>query len=82
MSHLLIKDSIMLFETPSEFSLHIETMANEHQIGLIDAILIYCEDNYLEPSDISSLINRSLKDKLEMEYQAINYLPKSATLEF
>lgn len=72
----------MLFESASEFSLYIETFALTNEIDLIDAVLLYCEDNYLEPSDISSLINRSLKDKLEIEFQTTNYLPKSASLEY
>lgn len=72
----------MLFETPSEFSHYIESLADDKEIGLIDTILMYCEDNYIEPEDVSSLINRSLKDKIEMEFQDMNYLPKTATLEF
>lgn len=72
----------MLFETPTEFSLYIETFAHEQDIDLIDSVLLYCEDNYLEPDDISYLINKSLRDKLELEFQHNNFLPKTATLEF
>jgi hypothetical protein len=72
----------MLFETQSEFSLHIETIALKNEIDLIDALLIYCEDNFIEPEDISNLINRSLRDKLEVEFQFLNWLPRTATLEF
>ncbi len=72
----------MLFETPSEFSLHIESIAYDKEIDIIDAILLYCDDNFIEPSDISGLINRSLRDKIELEFQDMNYLPKTATLEF
>lgn len=72
----------MLFETSSEFSLYIESLADDKEIGLVDTILMYCENNFIEPEDISSLINRSLKDKLEMEFQELKYLPKTSTLEF
>ena len=72
----------MLFESASEFSLHIESLANDKEIDLIDTILLYCESNFLEPDDISSLINRSLKDKIEMEFAELNFLPKTASLDF
>jgi cell division ATPase FtsA len=47
----------------------------------MDAVLDYCQENSLEPSDISKLINKSLKDKLEMNFRELNYLPKQAQLD-
>ena len=37
--------------------------------------------NYLEPEDVSKLINKSLKDKIEMNFRELNYLPKQAQLD-
>jgi hypothetical protein len=71
-----------MFESASEFSLYIETFARENEIDLVDSILLYCEDNYLEPHEIASLINKSLKDKLEVEFSDMNYLPKFSSLVF
>jgi hypothetical protein len=75
-------DYNMLFETSTEFSHYIESLADDKEIGLVDTILMYCENNFIEPEDISSLINRSLKEKLEMEFQELKYLPRTSTLEF
>lgn len=72
----------MIFETPTEFSHFIESVACKDNIDLIDALLKYCDDNMIEPSDISNMINKSLRDKLEVEFQKINYLPQTATLDF
>jgi hypothetical protein len=47
----------------------------------MDAVLKYCEENSLEPSDVSSLISKSLKDKIEMDFRELNYLPKQAQLD-
>jgi cell division ATPase FtsA len=47
----------------------------------MDVILQYCEDNELEPQDISKLISQPLKDKIEMEFRELNYLPKEAMLD-
>jgi hypothetical protein len=47
----------------------------------MDAVLEYCKENYLEPEDVSKLINKSLKDKIEMNFRDLNYLPKQAQLD-
>ena len=70
-----------MFKTANEFSLHIEQRASEDNIPCMDAVLAYCEENQLEPDDVSKLINQSLKDKIEMEFRELNYLPKQATLD-
>lgn len=71
-----------MFKKPSEFSLHIEQLAYEQKLGLIDVILQYCEENYIEPNDIAKLINKSLRDKLEVEFINGNYIKGGSTLGF
>lgn len=70
-----------MFKTANEFSLHIEHIVKEKRLNHMDAVLEYCKENFLEPSDISSLINKSLKDKLEVNFREMNYLPKQAKLD-
>jgi len=70
-----------MFKTANEFSLYIEQMVREKKIPYIDAILEYCKENYLEPSDVSSFINSNLKDKIEGEFRDLNYLPQRAKLD-
>lgn len=70
-----------LFRTSNEFSLYIEMMVLEYKISHMDAVLKYCSDNMLEPADIASKINRSLKEKIAINMQDLNYLPKQATLD-
>lgn len=71
-----------MFESANEFSMYIETVAKTKNVGVLDALLQYCEENYIEPEEIAKLVNRSLKDKLEINFVEINYLPQRATLEF
>ena len=73
--------NIEMFKTANEFSLYIEELARDKKVTYMDAVLDYCADNYLEPSDISRLINQSLKDKIEMEFRQLNYLPSQGTLD-
>ena len=70
-----------MFKTANEFSLHIEQMVRDSKMTYMDAVLEYCKENYLEPEDVSKLINKSLKDKIEMYFRELNYLPKQAQLD-
>lgn len=72
---------IDMFKTANEFSLHIEAIVRDHKMSYMDAVLEYCQENYIEPEDIASLINKSLKDKIEMDFRELNYLPKQAQLD-
>jgi hypothetical protein len=58
-----------------------EKMAREKRMSHMDAVLQYCQENFLEPEDVASLINKSLKDKIEMDFREANMLPKQATLD-
>lgn len=70
-----------MFKSSNDFSLYIETIVKEKRITYMDAILQYCKENYLDPEDVARLINKSLKDKLEMDFREANYLPKQAQLD-
>jgi hypothetical protein len=70
-----------MFKTANEFSLHIEQIVRDSTLSYMDAVLEYCKENYLEPEDVSKLINKSLKDKIEMDFRELNYLPKQAQLD-
>ena len=72
---------IEMFKTANEFSLHIEQMVRDTKLSYMDAVLEYCKQNYLEPEDVAKLINKSLKDKIELNFRDLNYLPKQAQLD-
>jgi hypothetical protein len=70
-----------MFKNANEFSLYIEQMVREKRISYMDAVLEYCKENFLEPDDVAKLINKSLKEKIAIDMQELNYLPKTAKLE-
>ncbi len=72
--------SWLQFRTSEEFSLHIETIAAEHEITCMEAILEFCAAHGLEPKDISNKVNSTLKAKLAEEYRKIGYLPKEPSV--
>ena len=57
-----------------EFSLTIEGIVKEKKITHMDAVLWYCEQNELDPSQISSLVSKSLKEKIQVEATNLNML--------
>lgn len=70
-----------MFENAAQFSMHIDEMAANGKMSHMDAILKYCADNYIEPEDIKSLVNKTLKDKIAINMQDANLLPKKAGLD-
>jgi hypothetical protein len=66
--------------TSNEFSLFIEKLSTEKRLTKLDAILEYCNENFIDPDDIVPHISKSLKDKIEMELQHEGKLPKSSTM--
>ena len=79
-SNVSMSESVM-FKTPTEFSMFIEEYAVNNQITYLEAILDYCEQHMLEPSDVAGKVTKSLKGKLEQNYIDLNYLPKTAQLD-
>jgi len=63
-----------MIETPNKFALIIENMVKEKKISYIDAILEYCKDNEIDPSNTKSMINKNLKEKIAYEAQGLNML--------
>jgi|TARA_B110000977_G_scaffold140065_1_gene177798 transposase-like protein len=65
-----------------EFSLTIEGIVKEKRITYMDAVVWYCDENGLDTSQISSLVSKSLKEKIQVEATNKNMLkmPKIGVL--
>lgn len=70
-----------MFKNAAQFSLHIEQIAVSKRCSHMDAVLAYCEENFIEPDEIKSLINKPLRDKIEIDMREANLLPKQAKLD-
>lgn len=70
------------FENSASFSMYIEQLVRD-KTGLthMDAVLMYCKENFVEPEDIKKLINKSLRAKIEIDMQNDGLLPRTATLD-
>jgi hypothetical protein len=64
-----------------EFSLKIEKIVQEKKgISYMDAVLKYCEENDIDPSTVAPMLTKVLKDKITLEAQNLNYIPKTGQL--
>lgn len=70
-----------MFKNTNEFALYIESIVQEKNISHMDAVLYYCEQNYIDPEDVAKMINKSLKQKIELDMIDSNMLPKKGTLD-
>tara|TARA_Y100001935_G_scaffold74549_1_gene62171 strand:- start:2141 stop:2359 length:219 start_codon:yes stop_codon:yes gene_type:complete len=60
--------------TPNKFALLIEDIVKTKRISYIDAVVLYCEKNNIDPSTTKSMINKNLKEKIAFEAQGLNML--------
>jgi hypothetical protein len=64
-----------------EFSLKIENLVQSKKtLSYMDAVLFFCEENDIDPSTVANLISKSIKDKITVEAQNLNYIPKTGRL--
>ena len=66
--------------TPKKFALIVDELVRTKRLTHMEAILYYCEQNVIEPDSINKWIDRSLKEKLQADAEALNYLPKTSQL--
>ena len=69
------------FLNKSLFSKLIEATVAEKTIGYMEAILLVCSDNNIEPEDVKKFISPVIKDKLEAEAMSLNFLPKTNSID-
>ena len=74
-----VKERLKL-KTPTQFSLMIEKLSRELKVGMMETVLHYCEREGMEVEAAAKLLNASVKGKVQVEAEDLNYLPKSARL--
>jgi hypothetical protein len=76
----LLSNGFYEMKTTKTFSLEIENIAKEKKISHMEAVLWFCNKQGIEPDTISSLISKSLKEKIEANARELNFLPRQAQL--
>jgi hypothetical protein len=68
------------FTSANEFSLYIEGKVTEKKLSYMEAIITYCEEADIDVESIKSLVNKSLKEKIQSEAEELNYFKRTAKL--
>jgi len=63
-----------------EFALIIEKLVKEKRLTHFEAVVHYCDKNDIDTGTVNSLINKSLKEKIKLDAENLNYFPKSGKL--
>ena len=66
--------------TPKLFSKTNEDIVKDKKVNHMDAIVIFCEKNDVEPQDVKKFITKTLKDKVALNAQELQLIPKTNTL--
>lgn len=74
----------MLFnqETRSSFSKKIENYVIKTGCQYMDAVLKFCEDHNVEPEVAAKYLTKPIKEKIMLEGQEINLIPKTKSKLF
>ena len=79
----LIDEGYIMVEqkvTTKRFALLIDELVKTKNLTHMEAIIYYCEQNMLEPASVTKWIDQCLKDKIQLDAEKLNYLPKTAQL--
>lgn len=63
-----------------KFQMEIEQIVSGTDYNYMEAIVEYCDRTGMEIELASSLVNKDLKAKIELDAQELNMLPKSTRL--
>ena len=60
--------------TPNKFAMLVEDIVRKKRVSYMDAVILYCTENQIDPSTTKSMINKGLKEKIAYEAQGLNML--------
>ena len=69
-----------MFLTDTSFHTLIEKMVNDKKISYLDAVLLYCSENEIDPEDIPKLLTSNLKDKIKIDAMNEGLMKKTSML--
>ena len=62
-----------------KFGLKIEEIVKEKKISYLDAVVWFCEENEIDTGSVNSMINKALKEKLQIEAEEKKLIKKSSS---
>jgi hypothetical protein len=65
---------------PVTFNKHIEDYVFKKKLSYVEAVLESCTDFNVEPDSISNILSAPIKERLEVEGQELNIIPRKNKL--
>ena len=66
--------------TTKRFSKDIEELVKTKRLSYMEAIVFFCEQKDIEPERIARFIDKGMKEKIQVDAEALNYLPKTNSI--
>lgn len=66
--------------TTKGFVIQVEELVKTKQMSYMDAVIQICNEKDIEPERIVRFIDKSLKEKIQLDAEELHYLPKSSRL--
>ena len=70
------------FLTKAVFTSAVEKAVLDKKMSYMDAILVICEKNDIDPEGVRKFISAPIRSKIEAEAKKLNLLPRETELEF
>lgn len=68
--------------TKKRFSEAVEKLVISKNMPWMDAVIVVCDNNSIDPSEVNRLLSESIKGKIEAEAMKLNLIPKGNELPF
>ena len=66
--------------TTKRFSKDIEELVKTKRLSYMEAIVYFCEQKDIEPERVARFIDKGMKEKIQVDAEALNFLPKTNKL--
>jgi dephospho-CoA kinase len=67
--------------TSKTFVAEVEALVKAKKMSYMDAVLYVCEKNDIEPERIVRFIDKGMKEKIQVNAEELNYLPKTSRID-
>lgn len=62
-----------------KFGLTIEEMVKSKRVTYMEAVILFCEQNEVDVSTVGPMINKSLKEKIQVEAEKLKLIKSSGS---
>jgi len=69
----------MILDLKNKFSRSVELYVEKWNVSYMDAVITLCEQYNVEPETVVKHLSKPILEKIKVEGQSLNFLPKTKT---